>query len=88
MCLTNKSGLFGSAYEVIKLKGYTSWAIGMSVADLCESILKNLHKCHPVSTLVKVRFSCLVLVDLLSSLTKYCEPYFFLVETEHKYVHI
>ncbi|NP_001188217.1 L-lactate dehydrogenase A chain [Ictalurus punctatus] len=42
-----------SAYEVIKLKGYTSWAIGMSVADLCESILKNLHKCHPVSTLVK-----------------------------------
>ncbi|XP_016097454.1 L-lactate dehydrogenase A chain-like [Sinocyclocheilus grahami] len=42
-----------SAYEVIKLKGYTSWAIGMSVADLCESILKNLRKCHPVSTLVK-----------------------------------
>uniref|UniRef100_A0A8C1V8H0 L-lactate dehydrogenase n=1 Tax=Cyprinus carpio TaxID=7962 RepID=A0A8C1V8H0_CYPCA len=31
-----------SAYEVIKLKGYTSWAIGMSAADLCESILKNL----------------------------------------------
>ncbi|XP_041965515.1 L-lactate dehydrogenase A chain [Alosa alosa] len=42
-----------SAYEVIKLKGYTSWAIGMSVADLVESILKNLHKVHPVSTLVK-----------------------------------
>ena len=43
------------AYEVIKLKGYTSWAIGMSVADLVESITKNLHKVHPVSTLVKVR---------------------------------
>ncbi|KTF94712.1 hypothetical protein cypCar_00031040 [Cyprinus carpio] len=42
-----------SAYEVIKLKGYTSWAIGMSAADLCQSILKNLRKCHPVSTLVK-----------------------------------
>ncbi|CDQ75121.1 unnamed protein product [Oncorhynchus mykiss] len=41
------------AYEVIKLKGYTSWAIGLSVADLVESILKNLHKVHPVSTLVK-----------------------------------
>uniref|UniRef100_A0A8C7NXQ7 L-lactate dehydrogenase n=1 Tax=Oncorhynchus mykiss TaxID=8022 RepID=A0A8C7NXQ7_ONCMY len=41
------------AYEVIKLKGYTSWAIGMSVADLVESILKNLHKVHPVSTLVQ-----------------------------------
>lgn len=43
------------AYDVIKLKGYTSWAIGMSVADLVESIMKNLHKVHPVSTLVKVR---------------------------------
>uniref|UniRef100_A0AAQ4QDR7 L-lactate dehydrogenase n=1 Tax=Gasterosteus aculeatus aculeatus TaxID=481459 RepID=A0AAQ4QDR7_GASAC len=39
--------------EVIRLKGYTSWAIGMSVADLVESILKNLHKVHPVSTLVQ-----------------------------------
>lgn len=27
----------------------------MSVADLVESILKNLHKVHPVSTLVQVR---------------------------------
>ncbi|KAJ3596108.1 hypothetical protein NHX12_002517 [Muraenolepis orangiensis] len=41
------------AYEVIKLKGYTSWAIGMSVADLVESIQKNMHKVHPVSTLVQ-----------------------------------
>ncbi|XP_048861108.1 L-lactate dehydrogenase A chain [Brienomyrus brachyistius] len=42
-----------SAYEVIKLKGYTSWAIGLSVADLVESIMKNLRKVHPVSTLVQ-----------------------------------
>lgn len=41
------------AYEVIKLKGYTSWAIGLSVADLVESITKNMHKVQPVSTLVK-----------------------------------
>ncbi|XP_061773583.1 L-lactate dehydrogenase A chain [Nerophis ophidion] len=41
------------AYEVIKLKGYTSWAIGMSVADLVASITKNMHKVHPVSTLVQ-----------------------------------
>jgi L-lactate dehydrogenase len=26
-----------SAYEVIKLKGYMSWAIGLSVADLAKS---------------------------------------------------
>ncbi|KAM5247644.1 L-lactate dehydrogenase C chain [Ctenodactylus gundi] len=42
-----------SAYEIIKLKGYTSWAIGLSVTNLAESILKNLRKVHPVSTLVK-----------------------------------
>ncbi|EGW03214.1 L-lactate dehydrogenase A chain [Cricetulus griseus] len=34
-----------SAYEVIKLKGYTSWAIGLSVADLAEM--------HPISTMIK-----------------------------------
>ncbi|KAF4079888.1 hypothetical protein AMELA_G00183470 [Ameiurus melas] len=42
-----------SAYEVIKLKGYTNWAIGMSVADLIESLVKNLSRVHPVSTMVK-----------------------------------
>ncbi|KAJ8786012.1 hypothetical protein J1605_006592 [Eschrichtius robustus] len=42
-----------SAYEVIKLKGYTNWAIGLSVADLIESVLKNLSRIHPVSTMVK-----------------------------------
>ncbi|XP_037551681.1 L-lactate dehydrogenase B chain [Nematolebias whitei] len=42
-----------SAYEVIRLKGYTNWAIGMSVANLTESILKNLSRVHPVSTMVK-----------------------------------
>ncbi|XP_063303860.1 L-lactate dehydrogenase B chain [Pelobates fuscus] len=42
-----------SAYEVIKLKGYTNWAIGFSVADLAESIVKNLSRVHPVSTMVK-----------------------------------
>ncbi|XP_033619191.1 L-lactate dehydrogenase A-like 6B [Fukomys damarensis] len=42
-----------SAYEIIKRKGYTSWAIGLSVADLTESILKNLRRTHPVSTIIK-----------------------------------
>ncbi|XP_036282649.1 L-lactate dehydrogenase C chain isoform X1 [Pipistrellus kuhlii] len=42
-----------SAYEIIKLKGYTSWAIGLSVTNLVESILKNLRRVHPVSTMVK-----------------------------------
>ncbi|KAK2108994.1 hypothetical protein P7K49_014159 [Saguinus oedipus] len=42
-----------SAYEVIKLKGYTSWAIGLSVADLAETIMKNLRQVHPISTMIK-----------------------------------
>ncbi|XP_051747155.1 L-lactate dehydrogenase B-A chain [Ctenopharyngodon idella] len=42
-----------SAYEVIKLKGYTNWAIGLSVADLTETLVKNLNRVHPVSTMVK-----------------------------------
>ncbi|KAE8613746.1 hypothetical protein XENTR_v10007855 [Xenopus tropicalis] len=42
-----------SAYEVIKLKGYTNWAIGFSVADIIESITKNMSRVHPVSTMVK-----------------------------------
>ncbi|KAB0378676.1 hypothetical protein FD755_010254 [Muntiacus reevesi] len=42
-----------SAYEVIKLKGYTNWATGLSVADLIESMLKNLSRIHPGSTMVK-----------------------------------
>nr|XP_058891970.1 L-lactate dehydrogenase A-like 6B isoform X2 [Kogia breviceps] len=42
-----------SAYEIIKMKGYTSWAIGLSVADLTESIVKNLRRIHPVSTRIK-----------------------------------
>ncbi|KAJ8344332.1 hypothetical protein SKAU_G00316610 [Synaphobranchus kaupii] len=42
-----------SAYEIIRLKGYTSWAIGLSVSGLTQSILKNLRSVHPVSTLVK-----------------------------------
>ncbi|XP_046734188.1 L-lactate dehydrogenase-like [Diprion similis] len=41
-----------SAYEVIKLKGYTSWAIGLSISNLAQSILRNMSSVHAVSTLV------------------------------------
>ncbi|XVE65060.1 hypothetical protein DITRI_Ditri07aG0152100 [Diplodiscus trichospermus] len=42
-----------SAYEVISLKGYTSWAIGYSVANLARSILRDQRKIHPVSVFAK-----------------------------------
>ncbi|EPS59698.1 l-lactate dehydrogenase [Genlisea aurea] len=42
-----------SAYEVIRLKGYTSWAIGYSVANLARSLLRDQRRIHPVSVLAK-----------------------------------
>lgn len=42
-----------SAYEVISLKGYTSWAIGYSVANLARTLLRDQRKIHPVSILAK-----------------------------------
>lgn len=39
------------ADEVISLKGYTSWAIGYSAANLARSILRDQRKVHPVSVL-------------------------------------
>ena len=48
-----------SAYEMIKLKGYTSWAIGLSVAQMTQTLLRNQKNVHAISTLAKVslRFS-------------------------------
>lgn len=42
-----------SAYEIIKLKGYTSWAIGVMISTLCNSILKNQKVIYSLSTLAK-----------------------------------
>uniref|UniRef100_A0A2I3HNC8 L-lactate dehydrogenase n=1 Tax=Nomascus leucogenys TaxID=61853 RepID=A0A2I3HNC8_NOMLE len=39
-----------NAYEMIKLKG---WDTGPSVADLAESIMKNLRRVHLISTMIK-----------------------------------
>ncbi|KAL1130989.1 hypothetical protein AAG570_012230 [Ranatra chinensis] len=45
-----------SAYEIIKLKGYTSWAVGLAVANICQSLLGNTHSIQTVSTLVKGQY--------------------------------
>ncbi|XP_068634220.1 L-lactate dehydrogenase B [Aristolochia californica] len=42
-----------SADEVIKLKGYTSWAIGYSVANLARTLLRDQRRIHPVSVLAQ-----------------------------------
>ena len=45
-----------SAYEIIELKGYTSWAIGLSVSSICQSILRNEKRVYALSTLITVNF--------------------------------
>lgn len=45
-----------SAYEVIRLKGYTSWAIGLSVSNLASTILRNSNQVHAVSTMIAVSY--------------------------------
>ncbi|CAI5441787.1 unnamed protein product [Caenorhabditis angaria] len=42
-----------SAYEIIKLKGYTSWAIGLSVAKIAQGIFSNSRNVYALSTNVK-----------------------------------
>lgn len=42
-----------AAYKVIKLKGYTSWAIGLSVSQLVQSIFNDTSNVHAVSVSVK-----------------------------------
>ena len=46
-----------SAYEVIKLKGYTSWAIGLSVSTMTQALLRNQKNVHAISTLAKVSYN-------------------------------
>ncbi|CAI4222000.1 unnamed protein product [Auanema sp. JU1783] len=42
-----------SAYEIIKLKGYTSWAIGLSVAKIVQGIMSNSRNVYALTTNVQ-----------------------------------
>ncbi|GAV04366.1 hypothetical protein RvY_14654 [Ramazzottius varieornatus] len=42
-----------SANEIIKLKGYTSWAIGLCVSELCAAVMSNRKHIYSLSTMVK-----------------------------------
>ncbi len=41
-----------AAYEIIKLKGYTSYAIGLAVTDIVKAILRSQERILTVSTLI------------------------------------
>lgn len=42
----------GAAYKVIAAKGYTNWAVGLTVASLARSVLRDERRVLPVSTCV------------------------------------
>lgn len=42
--------------ELLRLKGQRSWSVGLSVADLVDTIVNNKKKVHCVSTLAKVTY--------------------------------
>lgn len=74
LCLYNATDVLFeccSAYEIIKLKGYTSWAIGIMVSALCNAILKNQRTIYALSTLATVHDFTL-LVSAIPILVKFC----------------
>lgn len=44
LLLVEVAGVVGAAGEVIKRKGYTNLAIGLTVAAIAECILRNEHR--------------------------------------------
>ncbi|OZC11271.1 L-lactate dehydrogenase [Onchocerca flexuosa] len=46
-------GVVSAAYEIIKLKGYTSWAIGMSTGAIASTALRNTRSVCALSINVK-----------------------------------
>nr|CAD7424334.1 unnamed protein product [Timema monikensis] len=42
-----------SAYHLIQMKGYTSWAVALSVSAIAGAILKNTMEVMPVTTYIK-----------------------------------
>ncbi|XP_042302596.1 ubiquitin-conjugating enzyme E2 variant 3 isoform X2 [Sceloporus undulatus] len=47
--------LANRAIEVLKGKGQRSWSVGLSIADLADSILNDKRKVHSISTMVKIK---------------------------------
>jgi L-lactate dehydrogenase len=48
--------VISAAGEVIKLKGYTNWAIGAAVASIVRCILNDERRVMPLSTLATGRY--------------------------------
>lgn len=64
--------VISSAYDIIKAKGFTNWAIGVTCASLAECVLRNEHRVFPLSVPVNGRYGigedvCLSLPAVLGS---------------------
>lgn len=59
-----------AAYEIIKLKGYTSYAIGLATTEIVKAILRSQERILPVSALVNgfygIRDVCLSLPSVVN----------------------
>ncbi|XP_055453624.1 ubiquitin-conjugating enzyme E2 variant 3 isoform X2 [Psammomys obesus] len=50
---SSQAQLSSRAVELLRVKGQRSWSVGLSVADLVDTIINNKKKVHSVSTLAK-----------------------------------
>jgi L-lactate dehydrogenase len=57
-----------AAAQVIKLKGYTNWAIGLVVANISIGVLKDLHSVYPLSVQIPKGMYGIDLPDVFMSL--------------------
>ncbi|XP_016834638.1 ubiquitin-conjugating enzyme E2 variant 3 isoform X4 [Cricetulus griseus] len=53
MSHSSQAELSSRAMELLRVKGQRSWSVGLSVADLVDTIVNNKKKVHSVSTLAK-----------------------------------
>nr|XP_056707606.1 ubiquitin-conjugating enzyme E2 variant 3 [Euleptes europaea] len=82
--LTNRNAqqlLTERAMEVLKGKGQRSWSVGLSIADLIDSIVNDKRKVHSLSTLVKgcYNINCEVFLSMpcvlgINGVTEVIEP--------------
>ena len=73
--------LMSSAYEIIRLKGYTSWGIGTMVSTLCSAILRNQRNVYALSTLVEVTLTARHSLKLKQN--QVCNNYLLCVDLLH-----
>uniref|UniRef100_A0A671G1Y9 Tumor susceptibility 101 n=1 Tax=Rhinolophus ferrumequinum TaxID=59479 RepID=A0A671G1Y9_RHIFE len=63
--------LSSRAMELLKVKGQRSWSVGLSVADLVDSLVNDKKKVHSVSILAKYKYRDLTVRETVNVITLY-----------------